>query len=159
MVGAKAGWSSRISFLSGFGLLTSSFLQTPVFPQQSSMENFSKLLLFLAFKFDSHVFLSLGKSLVFFQYFFFFLCLGIKVESFFHQRSKRQLQLHRQFPRMLVLWSVTRKIRCVIQLAFIHIVGYHVGAKGWVCVTGSTVKVSADTGSVFYTALSLPVFN
>lgn len=81
------------------------------------------------------------------------------MESFFHQWSKRQLQLHRQFPRMLVLWSVTRKIRCVIQLAFTHIVGYHVGAKGWVCVTGSTVKVSAHTGSVFYTALSLPVCN
>lgn len=76
MVGAKAGWSSRISFLSGFGLLTSSLLQTPVFPQQSSMENFSKLLLFLAFKFDSRVFLSLGKSLVFFQYFFFFFMSG-----------------------------------------------------------------------------------
>lgn len=59
MTGAEAGLNSRISFLTwGFNL------QSPVFQQQPSMEIFSMLLLFLVFKFGSHVYLSLGKGLV-----------------------------------------------------------------------------------------------
>lgn len=79
------------------------------------------------------------------------------MELFFHQWSKKQL--HRQFPRMLVLRSFTRDVSFVAELAFAHIVGYHVGAKGWVCMTTSAVKDSVDTGSAFYTAFSLAVFN
>ena len=60
---------------------------------------------------------------------------------------------------MLVLWCYTREIRRVIQLAFTHIVGYHVGAKGRVCMTRSAVKVSADAVSVVYTAFSLAILN
>lgn len=89
-----------------------------------------------------------------------FTCLSVwelRWNHFFHQQSKRKF--HRQFARMLVLQSYTREIRCVIQLAFTHFVDYFVGAKEWVCMTRSGVKVSADTGSGFYAAFSLFIFN